>query len=663
MKNIQILASIIALSAGILSSAQPRDSTLKIKESVITAVRKSAIPKAGTGFIEIPETMIGDIPSLLGEADLLKTIQLLPGVNPGTEGFSGLYVRGGGPDENLLILDGIPVYSAGHMLGLFSVFQEEAVGKATLYKGSFPARYGGRVSSIIDISSRESAADRIHGSVGVGLLSDKFHAEGPLLGKRTTFSVSGRGMHTFLMDGAFQAFKLPANYHFHDLKAKVSSSLDSGNILELSYFKGNDNLYFKEEGNRTDITWGNRLGSVVWKRRWNDSLVSNTTFGISGYRMDFEHKVGGGASEFLGTGITDLVARSDLVYLSDNGHGIGLGAEIIRHGFLPEGSERNERETKEITGLETAFYVEDGFRLDDRFSVEAGLRLELFSTGRWASLSPEPRLSISGRFGEMATMKMSYSRMSQYVHLLSPPVTTLPMDIWVPVTRNTKPEYSDQLAFGLDLAGPKGWALSLQCYWKSLSNILEYRDGIVCVDNYCTWEEKVACGIGRSKGMEILARKTSGNTTGWLGYTLSSSERKFPDGSISGGEWFPSRYDSRHCLTFFLSQRLGRQMDAGITWTYVGGGAISMPDKDGNLPHRGNHRLPPSHRLDLGWKHHKVRKHGERIWNVCVYNAYNRKNPNIVFLVPNDMGEDGPGSLKTVSIFRIIPSVSYARVF
>ena len=211
-----------------ISFAQPRDTSLTIKGSVITAFRRSGIPSGGTGSIEIPGAMVGNTPMLLGEADLFKAIQLLPGVNPGTEGFSGIYVRGGGPDENLLILDGIPVYSPGHMLGLFSVFQEEAVGKATLYKGSFPARYGGRVSSMIDISSREVQAGRIHGSVGVGLISDKLHAEGSLGKGRMNYSVSGRGMHTLLMEGAFRAFKVPANYHFHDLHAKVAGYLPGG---------------------------------------------------------------------------------------------------------------------------------------------------------------------------------------------------------------------------------------------------------------------------------------------------------------------------------------------------------------------------------------------------------------------------------------------------
>ncbi len=663
MKNIHILASIMASMTCCISFAQPRDTSLTIKGSVITALRRSGIPSGGTGSIEIPGAMVGNTPMLLGEADLLKAIQLLPGVNPGTEGFSGIYVRGGGPGENLLILDGIPVYSPGHMLGLFSVFQEEAVGKATLYKGSFPARYGGRVSSMIDISSREVQAGRIHGSVGVGLIADKLHAEGSLGKGRINYSVSGRGMHTLLMDGAFRAFKLPANYHFHDLHAKVAGYLESGDKLTVSCFQGDDVLYYREDKNRTDISWGHRLGSVHWERKWNDALASSTVFGISGYRMRFGQRTEDAAPESIGSGITDIIAKSDFSYRSGNKHEIGFGAGIVRHGFLTGRSEDGGHKARNMSGIESALYIDDGISLGDWISIDAGLRLELFTSGRWASFSPEPRVSVTGRFGNAATMTASYTRMSQYVHLLSPPVTTLPMDIWVPVSRKTRPEYSDQFAVGLELDGASGFGFSVECYWKSLSNVLEYKDGVIFIDDRDNWEEKVSCGIGRAFGMEILARKSAGKTTGWFGYTLARSERRFPDGSISGGEWFPSRYDSCHCISAFLNQSLSRRLDAGITWTFTGGGALTIPDKDGGMPHRGNLRLPPSHRLDLGVKHHKALKKGERIWNISVYNAYNRKNPNIVFPVSNGLDEDGPGSLKTVSIFRILPSVSHTRVF
>ena len=664
MKKLLLMSFIFALASCFIMAGQTRrDSTLTIKESLVTAIRKTKLPEAGNGEIEIPRTMVKNTPALLGEPDLVKTIQLLPGVKSGTEGLSGIYVRGGGPDENLLLLDGIPLCSSGHMLGVFSVFQDEAVDRAILHKGDFPARFGGRVSGIIDICTSDGDPDRINGRIGIGTLTDKFHLEGPVVKGRTAFSVSGRGMHTLLMDGAVLAFKLPANYYFDDLHAKVSHRIGPDHGISVSFFRGLDKLRYREDKERTDLGWGNNAESIRWTRNRDRGLSSDVILGRGSYRMGIKQKTDGFKPEGYRSGLEDLVAKAGFKTVSVPGNELSFGADMTRHVFSP-GTDNGSMAGKSliVKGFESAAYAEDRFGIGENLSFKAGLRAAIFSSGSHTTFSPEPRLSVTFNGSEPLKATVSYSRMSQYIHLLSPSLTTLPIDIWVPVTKKTGPEFSDLISAGIAMNPAPGWRINLEGYWKSMDNIIEYKDGIMFVDDFSTWEEQTATGKGRSYGLELLICKSSGKTTGWIGYTLSKSERRFPDGSVSSGEWFPCRYDCRNDVALVLNRRIGENWNAGLTWTYTDGGAMTVPDKDGNMPHRGNVRLPPSHRLDLGFRHHKARKHGEGIWNFGIYNAYNRKNPNIVFYV-SDEENDGPGSLKIVSILPIIPSASYTRVF
>ena len=664
MKKLQLVTLSIALTAcSMLSGQTLRDSTYTIKESFISASRKSRLPKTGTGSIEFSAGMINDTPSLFGEPDLVKTIQLLPGVKAGTEGFSGIYVRGGGPDENLMLLDGIPLFTPGHMLGLFSVFQDEAVDKVILNKGSFPARSGGRVSGIIDVMTVDGDTERLNGSFGAGLLTDSFHLDGPLAKGRTSFSVSGRGMHTLMMEGALRAFKVPANYYFNDLHAKVTHMTGPSDGISVSFFRGRDRLRYKEDRERTVISWGDDAESARWMKRWSDGLRSEMVVGRSSYKMDVRQKASDNAVDGIHSGMEDLVAKVCFIDESVPGHEFCFGTELTRHLFTPGADgDTAHKEKFKVRGYETAVHADDVFRIGDRIFLTSGIRMVLFSSRGFTALSPEPRLSVSFRTGGHLEARVSYSRMSQFLHLLSPSMTTLPIDIWVPVTKRTGPVYSDLASACLAMNWPSGWGIDLECYWKSMKNIIEYKDGIMFVDDYGTWEDQTAVGKGRSYGLEVLVRKGSGKTTGWIGYTLSKSERRIPDGSVSGGKWFPCRYDCRNDISLVLNRKIGKHWDAGMTWTYTDGGAMTVPEKDGSMPRRGNVRLPPSHRLDLNLRRHKPKRRGSGQWNFGIYNAYNRKNPNIV-IPAFDEADGGPGSVKIVSILPIIPSVSYTRVF
>ena len=392
----------------------------EIKEAVVSAQRESGIMATKMSAIEIPMNMIKNTPVLFGEADVLKTIQLMPGVQSGAEGFSGIYVRGGGPDENLLLLDGISLYNAEHMLGLFSIFQPEAVKKVTLYKGSFPARYGGRTSSIIDVRTNDGNLQETHGTIGVGVLSDKFHLEGPIAKGRTAYSISARGMHTFLFDGILRAAKVPANYYFFDMNGKLTHRFSDRDRLFLNAYYGRDNFHFMDEDeyeiaggsneyrrydDKTHIRWGNLLTSVRWNHVFNGRLFSNATVAFTDYRMRMGYTTSEKSQDTeyfykykfdYGSGIRDLTAKIDFDYTPAPRHIIKFGGEYVNHAYIPETYTTVEKENdkgqmvtdttytnkkeKNRLGHEMSFYIEDDFTVGGWLTLNPGVHLAMFLT-------------------------------------------------------------------------------------------------------------------------------------------------------------------------------------------------------------------------------------------------------------------------------------------
>lgn len=719
--------SYIGYSGVSLTIAPRRDTTVNIalktnatlKEAVVTGQRESGITATRMSAIEIPMNMIQNTPVLFGEADVLKTIQLMPGVQSGAEGFSGIYVRGGGPDENLVLLDGISLYNAEHMLGLFSIFQPEAVKKVTLYKGSFPARYGGRTSSIIDVRTNDGNAQETHGSVGIGFISDKFHLEGPVINGKTAYSISARGMHTFLFDGLFKAAKIPANYYFYDLNGKISHKFGDNDRLFLNAYYGRDVFYYKDYedpaitgaadavDDKTYIRWGNLMTAARWNRVFNGRLFSNATLAFTDYRMRMGYKSTEGNDYHqykyqykfdYRSGIKDITAKIDFDYTPTPRHVIRFGGEYVNHTYIPETYTAMEKENEKgqmvtdttysnsdrgnLTGHEFSIHIEDDLRIGSSLTINPGIRLAVFLTEGKYYLSPEPRISARVNLGKGASVKAAYSRMAQYVHLLSSAHITLPIDLWVPITRNVRPVISDQFSLGAYYDGPAGWEFSVEWYWKLMDNILEYKDGVAFIAGSRSWEDNAVMGQGRAYGIELFIQKTTGRTTGWLGYTLAKSDRHFSNGLINNGERYPYRYDRRHNISLVVNRRLGKKWDLSATWTFATGGATTIPERetvammpDGKFiqidyaPHRNNYRLPPSHRLNLGIDYHRTGKRGESVWNFGIYNAYNRMNPNFVFYTADKEYEQDSGlyrrreKLKSVTILPIIPSLSYTYKF
>ena len=701
-----------------------RDTTINIRlfsdneleTATVIAKRETGISSTSMGAIDVPLSQIQVTPSVLGQADILKTVQLLPGVQSGTNGFTGLFVRGGGPDENLLMLDGVALYNADHLLGLFSVFMPESVKKVTLYKGSFPARYGGRTSSVLDVRTNDGNAEETHGSVGISLLSSTVHLEGPLRKGKTSYSMSGRLMHTIFAQPfiSHQDAEDKYNYWFYDLNAKITHRIGDNDRIYFNVYNGLDRLKYdgntSHETTDTDIHWGNTLASLRWNHVFGGKLFSNTTLAYNQYRMN-DHSVSTWTEKTpdeallkeytdidYRSGIRDINLMTDFDYSPSPEHMLRFGAGFISHSFNPETlgakikSDENgvtvadttitQTGNTELRGLEGLVYAEDEISLGEHFTVNPGLHLNVFRAQSKNYYSLQPRLSARYGFDNGLAFKAAYARMAQNIHLLSSTQISLPTDLWVPVTDQIKPVVSDQYSAGVYFDGLEGWDFSLEGYFKMMENVMEYRDGVFILGNSGDWQDKVVMGEGRAYGLELFVQKTAGNTTGWLSYTLAKSERRFPDSAISGGQWFPYKYDRRHQLHLVVNHQFNARVDISGTWSFATGGVLTLPERetvalspDGRvlnqtdlIVRRGNYRLPPSHRLNVGVNFRKKKKNGERIWTISVYNLYNHLSPDITLTSSSHRHSYGhiyenDITLRYTTILPILPSVGYTYKF
>lgn len=683
----------------------------------------AGIASAYLGSVDVPIKQIQNTPVLFGEADVLKALQKIPGVQGGNEGFTGILVRGGGPDENLILLDGTPIYNVDHMLGIFSVFQTEAVKKVTLYKGSFPARFGGRVSSIVDIRTNDGNLKEHSGSVTLGLLNSRLHLEGPIVKDRLSYSLSARGLHTFYIIPLLRlgGSDIDANYYFYDLNGKLTWRLSDSDRFYLGAYSGADRIV--QNDSETDVIpdgysglsrdevstrWGNDVVHLRWNHVFSPRLFSNTTVAFNRYRMNL-----GSVSTSLDrlddgriqkdvydvtyrSGIRDWNARTDFDWHPSPSRIVRFGGEYLYHTFKPEALTAVESTTTgaaptetqhydfqnrdAYNGHELSLYGEYEYTFPWNLTVDPGLRATLFAVdGRtYVSLQPRVNLKYDVPGVESLSLKTGYARMAQYVHLLSSLQISMPTDLWVPITKDIAPVTSDQVSAGIYYDGLPGWEFSVEGYFKWMDNILEFGDGVVMIGSSSNWEDRVEVGKGRARGLEFFAQKTAGDLTGWLSYTLAKSERRFPDGSINLGRWFPYKYDRRHSVNVNLSYKLTARTDLNAAWTYASGTPITVPERrtvitapDGThdeadyVPARNNYRLPASHHLDVSLSVHKQKARGERTWTFGVYNVYNRRNPNFYYLTDEQNNTNGERKLqlKTVSILPLIPSVSYTRTF
>ena len=708
--------------------------TSELDAARIVGRKDAGLQSTYLGSVEVPLAHIRNTPVLFGEADLVKTLQLLPGVQGGQEGLSGLYVRGGGPEENLVMIDGVSVYNMDHMLGLFSIFQPEAVKDVTLYKGSFPARFGGRISSIVDIRTNDGNMKETHGSLTIGLLNDRFHLEGPIVKDKLSYSLSARGLHSAVADPFIHLFLKDEyyNYYFYDLNGKLTWRATDKDRFYLSVYQGADNggltrrehsesAFYTESEDETQtvsdrdtrmrLDWGSTVGALRWNHIFNGKLFSNTTLSVNRYRMlmeasekgQYRYDTAPARNEYYSaaykSGIRDLGFRTDFDWTPSPGHLVKFGAEYTRHNFLPQTAIVTENEEAPLTfhgarytGNDASIYAEDNISLGSRFTLNPGLRLSWFNTQGQDYYSLQPRLAARFSLDNGLAFKAGYSRMAQYVHLLTSTVIALPLDLWVPITKDIRPVTADHGSIGVYYDGLPGWEFSLEGYWKEMYNLMEYKEGVQFVYASTGWESMVATGRGRAVGLEFFIQKTSGKTTGWISYTLSRSARWFPDGSINQGRPFPYKYDRPHAFNLTLNHKFSEKVDVSLSWVFSSGSTMTIPLRTtailvpsgpgygyGEEPSirdsfyvesRNNYRLPPSHRLNLGVNlRHRTRHGNEAVWNFSVYNAYNAMNPNFVVYGHNPEFDSDRHmttqkfTLEKLTILPIIPAFSYTYNF
>jgi len=670
-----------------------------LEEVVVEAtITENNIERTQMSTIEIPMKDVKTLPVLLGEVDIMKTIQLMPGVQSGSEGTGGLYVRGGGPDQNLILLDGVPVYNASHLFGFFSVFNADAIQSMSLIKGGFPARYSGRLSSVLDIRMKEGNIKKITGEVSIGLISSKATIEGPIIKDKTSFILSARRTYLDVLAMPFiMAINngTSAGYFFYDINAKINHRFSDKSRIYLSSYLGNDKFYYNNKYSFSEtayeekgkIRWGNITNALRWNYLVNNKLFSNITLTYSRYNFTtgFESSSKSNSQSYSDmfeykSGIDDVSGRVDFDYTPNPNNNIKFGVSEIYHTFNPGINVFEYKETgsdnldtsfgnKQLYSHEYSVFVEDDVKLTKKLKANVGLNFSGFLVKNKNYTNLEPRASLRYLLKENISVKASYARMSQYIHLLSNSTIGLPTDLWVPTTKKLKPEVSDQVALGGIYKLNKKFEFSIEGFYKTMSNLLEYKEGASFFSINDDWQNKVIQGKGWSYGMEFLVRKERGKTTGWIGYTLSWTNRQF-DG-ISFGEVFPYKYDRRHDIGIAITHHFNEDIDMGLTWVFGTGNAVTLATEKYEGMHqnkdffsnsyvqyietRNNYRMPNYHRLDLGVNFHKKMKHGVRTWSFGLYNAYSRQNPFFLYFSK----ESGSTQLYQISLFPVIPSFRY----
>lgn len=658
--------------------------------------------------ITIKAQEIKNIPALLGEVDVLKAIQLMPGVQSGSEGSSGIYVRGGGPDQNLILLDGVPVYNASHLFGFFSVFNADAINSVEVIKGGFPARYGGRLSSVIDINMKDGNMQQWQADGGVGIIASRLSVEGPIVKDKASIILSARRTYIDILARpiirAASDSDVDLGYFFYDFNGKANYIISEKDRIYVSAYTGTDRFYAKDSfgsdsrGNsyyedESGIFWGNVTTAVRWNHLINNKLFLNTTatyskYGFNLFNESYSRDVSPDTTvenSFFArynSGIQDYGLRFDFDYFLNNKHSLKFGAQYIYHIFQPEAfnleasfdTDADLPVTKPIYGNEYMLFIEDEYSHNSKLKFNIGINNSAFYVNEKLYYSFQPRLSGRYLINPTLSVKGSYAQMAQFLHLLTNSGIGLPTDLWVPATENIKPQLSRQVALGIHKSLKKDlYEASFETYYKEMDNLVEYREGANFLNLSENWESKVATGRGWSYGGEFFVRKNSGKFNGWIGYTLSWNNRQFDE--LNFGRIFPYKYDRRHDVSVVMNYQISEGFELSGTWVYGTGNAITLPvatfpsldnsqqDNFGQFndvyqySDRNDYRMPAYHRADIGLSWHKKKKWGERTWNISVYNLYNRQNP---FAITTTTRDDGSQGFEQLALFQFIPSLSYS---
>ncbi|MBC7554057.1 MAG: TonB-dependent receptor [Taibaiella sp.] len=677
----------VATNANIELNIQLKEAK-ELKEVVVKVRKEAAIQeRTQMSSINLSIQTIKSLPAFLGEPDIMKAIQLLPGIQGGNEGTSGLYVRGGSPDQNLILLDGVPVYNASHLFGFFSVFNTDAIRSVEVIKGGFPARYGGRLSSVIDINMKEGDKNKIHGEGGLGLIASRLTLEGPIQKGKSSFMVSGRRTYVDVLAKPFMKGDNKGGYYFYDLNGKVNFTLGKKDHLYASGYFGNDKFYFSNVNNDATspssfsggLQWGNITGVGRWNHEFSPKLFGNLTSYYSRYKFvisaNSSSTDNGVKDEFqlkYTSGISDVAAKYDLDFFPSPNHFIKAGIGVISHTYTPgvqqtkisSGGLNQDTSVgpEPILGNEMEAYIEDDIHISSRIKVNVGIHAARFDVRNKNYNSLQPRVSARYLINEKLSAKASYVQMTQFINLLTNSSVGLPTDLWVPSTDRIPPQQSQQAAVGLAYTHKAGIEVSLEGYYKTMDNLVEYKEGTSFFNSSTNWEDKVEVGKGSSYGAEVFLQKKKGKFTGMLGYTLSWTNRTFAN--LNNGQTYPYKYDRRNDFKVAGIYTLSDKVEFSAEWVYGTGNAITLPigyyqgvngESIKVYGSRNGFRMPSYNRGDVAVRFTKKKARWERAWIVSVYNVYNRQNP---FFIYEDNGE-----FKQVSLFPVIPAVTYQFKF
>lgn len=683
--------------------------TVEIKDAEVVGSRNNNTQSADLGRIDMNIATIKSLPALMGEVDVLKSIQLLPGIQSAGEGNSGFYVRGGGPDQNLVLLDNATIYNASHLFGFFSVFNADAIQNVDVHKGAIPARYGGRISSVLDIGLREGNRKEYKVSGGIGLISSRLTAEGPIVKDKSSFILSSRRTYIDVLTRPFIK-NTPANgsgYYFYDLNAKFNHRFSEKDEVFISGYIGRDVFSFNNDnlGFNTEIPWGNAMGSFRWNHLFNDKLFLNFNTTYSDYDFSFKGEQEGFAFGF-DSGIEDWNVKCQLSYFPSSRHNIKGGFDYVYHQFLPLSyfmkindevtSLGAEGVSNETYSHEMGAYLEDEFDLTEKIKIYGGLRYSTFMhVGPFTRYTVnennsdttfygagdlikkyegwEPRTSARIITGPSSSIKFGFNENYQYVHLASLTGSVMPTDVWIPSSDVVKPQWGRQYSAGyfMDFGKDKNYEMSIEGYYKELDNLVEYAENTQPTDNLETnTDNNLVFGEGWSKGVELFIKKRRGYLNGWIGYTWSKTDRQFDD--LNSGDIFPATYDRRHDLSIVLDYTLNDMWRFGFIHVYATGNSITLPIQryfiNGQVvslfDERNGYRMPAYHRVDLSatlTPRQNKNKRVESHWVFSVYNVYNRANPYFIFFANEGSLSEGDLEIqaKQVSLFPILPSFTW----
>lgn len=719
--RISLNAMYVGYKTGICTISVVHDTSLVIRlepggelqEVIIKSSMYNRNAATPLGMVVIPIKQLASIPAL-GEVDVLKAIQQQPGIQGGIEGSAGLFVRGGGAGENLYLIDDVPVYNVSHLYGFISTFNSSAVKDLKVMKGCFPAAYGGRASSVIDVRTRDGNNQAFHGEVSVGMISSKLMFEGPLLSRKTTFMISARRSYldlftnmlknTGLMKGSFP------KYYFYDINAKVVHTFSLKDRIYLSFYNGKDHIrneheFTEEQGETSRFSetntetsgWGNLLGTLRWNHNAGSSLFINTTLAYSkydyftdrSYSSLYEDLISGAdISRDYQAGyysrIQDIIVKTDFIYSVNSKQTVRFGAGNTFHALSPGTNTYSlndealnvTRDTSFTNELVQAneYYLYTEFETQiGKTSFELGIRASGFIAAGDHYFNPEPRLALNYMLLPKLALKAGYSRMVQYIHLLSTSGVSMPTDLWIPSTRGVSPLGSDQVNAGLAYEW-KSVILTAEVYQKWLNHTTDFSNGASLSTDLRPWYEKTTQGEGLAKGLELSLEKTQGSVSGNISYTLAKADRKYP--AINQGKVFPFSYDRRHNFNFFVNWIISPKYDVSVAWIYGTGYPATIPvekympglgiyntdsEYGGEIdyyPARNNVHMAAYHRLDISFHYKVTTRIGEHTISVDVFNVYNRKNPVYMYYSGYRVK-----TLQYANLLPVIPSLTYTLRF